>query len=223
MSRWPALANSAETQKAVFSRATFVTVTTSGGNFVRAWTGFGYISDGVNTYTGFGTLGKIDAVKEESDLFPRGVRMSISGLPNSFNQFFTELTSERLFNQEATISAGFINDQRTLVSSLNERYYGRIGDLDGGINDAKRGTYFDVTVGSPLRAPPKFEMYSDEAHRSTAAGSGDFIFQYLKSIATAPPAPWNNKVVGPSPIADGGGFRSGPLPPGWRGPRPPGG
>lgn len=208
MTRWPALANSAETQKAVFSRASFVTVTTSGGNVVRAWTGFGYLNDGVNTYTGFGGLGKIEAIKEESDLFPRGLRLLVSGLPNSFNALFTELTSERLFNQEVTVSAGFVNEQRALVSSLSERYYGRVGAIDGAVNDPDRGTYFELTVGSPLRAPPKYDMYSDEGHRATAAGSGDYIFKFLKTIATAPPAPWGDKTVGPSggPGGSGAGY-----------------
>lgn len=213
MSRWPALANSAETQKATFSRHNFVTMTVSGGNFVRAWDGVGFIDNGVNTYSGFGFLGRIDPIKEESDLFPRGVRLIVSGLSNSFNPLFTELTAERLFNQEATIAVGFVTEQRTLVSSLNERYYGRIGAIDGGINDADRGTYFELMVGSPLRAPPKFKMYADEGHRATSFGSGDFIFSFLKDIATAPPAPWADHSVGPSGGAAVGGGQW-HLPPG---------
>ena len=50
---------------------------------VRAWTGYGNLSWGGNTYAGVGHFGGIDRVDEASDQSARGITFSLSGVPSA--------------------------------------------------------------------------------------------------------------------------------------------
>lgn len=198
MSRWETSANSLESGQPVFRRHNFVEITTSGGNYARAWDGLGHFFDGVNTWTGLGVLGSVGPVQEESDLFPRGVRLTVSGLPSSANPILGELNNERLFNQVARLYTGFMKVNETaLVSSLSMRFYGHIGNIEGKMGDKDGETSFELTVENPLREAPRNGTYSHADHYIQA--SGDTLFQFMDDIPTAPVANWGKSPVGPSP------------------------
>jgi len=50
---------------------------------VRAWTGYGDIAWGGNTYTGTGHLGTISEVKESRDGAANGVTLTLAGIPSA--------------------------------------------------------------------------------------------------------------------------------------------
>jgi hypothetical protein len=210
VSRWTTAANSLETGQPVFRRHQFAWLTSSGGVNTYLWDGYGVLFDGVNSYQGLGQFGSASEVREEADAFPRSVTLRINAIPNSVTPLFSAIKNEGLFNQEGSVSIGFLNlNERTLVSSLSERFYGRVGAIDGNIS-ADDESWLSVTLDNPMRAPPKNGTYSTEDHQTAAVSSGDTLFEFLDQIATSPPAPWGDKVMGPSP---GGSW---PIP--WNGP-----
>lgn len=50
---------------------------------VYAWTGYGNLSYGGNTFQGTGLIGKVSQIKESGDLAANGVTLSLSGIPSA--------------------------------------------------------------------------------------------------------------------------------------------
>jgi hypothetical protein len=177
------------------------------GGVTRACTGFQFVLFNGNTYSPVGNLGSIEKVQEDSDIFPRAVRMSFAAVNTTQIQ---DVLNEQLFNKPVFIKRTFLTDSHTCVSTPEELFRGFINTCEMKLGDKQRGDYFEIEVESRLLRPPKARYFNKETLWTFYQQSGDTFFDYLVKIPLAKanwgglnPAGFNNPVPSPTPVNPG--------------------
>lgn len=165
---------------------------------MRLWTGVGTLSVGSLTYDGLGTLGRVEAIQEDSDVFPRAVRMRLTAVSSAA---LYEPMTENLFGNPVELYRTILTDSYTVVNTPELAFKGRMNEVDIRLRDGSEGDYFEVTVESRLRREPRAAYYTRQDIALTY--SGDTFFNYLEQIPHAK-AKW-----GQTPTTfQGGQFRT---------------
>lgn len=147
---------------------------------LRATTGFDYVIAGANTYSPVGNLGAVESVHEDSDPFPRVVKLRLAAITNAQ---MTDMLSERLFRRPVKIYRAFLNEDNTVVSTpqlLHVGYINRASLVHGPAGDGA----FEVESESKLYGNGRPYYMNRETLQYTMGSSGDTFFDYANQIPT---------------------------------------
>jgi hypothetical protein len=169
----------------------------------RACTGNNFVQFNGNTYSPVGLLGGVDPIQEESDIFPRAVKIWFAAVNTSVIQ---DVLNENMFNKPAKIFRTFLTDSYTCVATPELVFNGKINTCDMKLKDPERGDYFEIEVESKLARNARSLYFNRETLAITYAQSGNALFDFVTRIPFVK-ANWGGMSVG------GNGFRpSGPTP-----------
>ena len=145
---------------------------TSGTLYVCTGNRFIYAANTYNPVGGFGTL---DPIREESDAFPRGVKMTIALVSS---QAIYEAFNEQLFNKPVILYKTVLNGP-TIVGTPEIIFKGRINHCSGKVGNDD-GSYFELEVESRLRREARTSFFNRETLWQTY--SGDTGANYIEKI-----------------------------------------
>lgn len=169
-----------------------------------ACTGNQYVYVNANTYSPVGLLGGIDPIKEESDSFPRTVRLWLSAVGSS-NLF--EPLRESMFNRPVSVRRCFLDPQTfTPVASAELMWSGRVNKVVVRLGDAERGNYYEVEAETTLRRKAISAYFNLETHMQTY--SGDTFFSLVDQVPLFK-AMWGQQPTAFTGVAARGGTPAG--------------
>jgi len=176
----------------------------------RACTGYQFLVFNANTYSPVGDLGGAEKVQEDSDVYPRAVRLWFSAVNTSQIQ---DVLTENLFNRPVKMYRTFLTTCYTNVATPEMLFSGRTNTCEMKLKDPQRGDYFEIEVESRLMREPRAQYFNRETLWTTYSQSGDTFFDYLTQIPLSK-ADWGlagpvEPYVGSRPI-----FRGSPGTPG---------
>lgn len=148
----------------------------------RACTGYQFVVFNGNTYSPVGNLGSIEKIQEETDVFPRAVRMTFAAVSTTQIQ---DVLSESLFNKPVFVKRTFLTDSYTCVSTPEELFRGFINTCEMKLKDPERGDYFEIEAESRLLRAPRAQYFNRETLWTFYNQSGDTFFDYLTKIPLA--------------------------------------
>lgn len=145
----------------------------------RACTGYQFVSFNGNTYSPVGHLGGAEKIQEDSDVFPRAVRLWFSAINTASIQ---DVLNESLFNKQVKIFRTFLTDSYTCVSTPEELFRGQINTAEMKLGDPNRGSYFEIEVESRLMRKTRAQYFNRETLWTFYSASGDTFFDYVTQI-----------------------------------------
>jgi hypothetical protein len=146
----------------------------------RACTGQNFIVFNGNTYSPIGTLGGIEKIQEDADIYPRAVRMFFSAVNTAQIQ---DVLTENLFNRPVRIYRTFLTESFTNVATPEMVFVGRINTCDMKLKDPQRADYFEIEVESRLMREARAQYFNRETLWTVYSQSGDTFFDYITKIA----------------------------------------
>lgn len=147
---------------------------------IRTFNGAGYLMVGANTYVGIGDLGEIDPVQEDTMSFPRGIRITVTGVASS--NMLSEAMQENFFNREVKLyRCWWDTTSLSIVNTAECWYSGRINEVNMVRRDSDRGDYIEFSVYTRLKreVPPHYYTTQD---MMVGPYSGDTFFEYTAQI-----------------------------------------
>jgi hypothetical protein len=184
------------------------------GGVTRACTGYDFVTFNSTTYSPVGNLGSIEKIQEETDIFPRAVRMTFAAVSTTQIQ---DVLTESLFNKPVFVKRTFLTDSYTCVSTPEELFRGFINTCEMKLGDKERGDYFEIEAESRLLRLPRAQYFNRETLWTFYNQSGDTFFDYLTKIplataywGTLNPANFNNPLPAPYPPGGPGNRPGGP-------------
>lgn len=145
----------------------------------RACTGYNFIVFNGNTYSPVGNLGGIEKIQEDSNIFPRAVRLWFSAVNTSQIQ---DVLNESMFNRPVRVYRTFLTDSYTAVSTPEQLFRGRINTCEMKLGDDNRGDHFELEIESRLMRRPRAQFCDRETLWTTYAQSGDMFFDWVTKI-----------------------------------------
>lgn len=147
---------------------------------VYACTGGQYIYALGNTYSPVGPLGGIDPIQEESDPFPRSVRMWLSAVDSST---LYEPLREDMFGRTVVVRHAYLNPELlTLVATPEVLWEGFINKVEIRFGDIERGTFYEIEAENALRKRAPITNFNLESHWAVLSQSGDTFFSYIDQV-----------------------------------------
>lgn len=128
-----------------------------------------------NTYSPVGNFGTIEPIREESDAFPRGLKMTVALVSS---QAIYEAFNEQLFNKNVTMYKTVLQNG-TIVGTPDIVFKGRINKVSGKINGPD-GNYMELEIESRLRRESRMAFFNRETLWQTY--SGDTGANYIERI-----------------------------------------
>jgi hypothetical protein len=170
--------NSASNAQEVRFRLLIEVYSVTGGP-TRACNGYHYVQYNSNTYSPVGGLGGVDAIQEESDIFPRAVRIWFAAVQTTQIQ---DVLNETMFNCPVNILRSFLTDSLTTVASAELLFKGYINTVDMKLKDPEKGDHFTVEVESRLARPPVSQYFNRETLQYIRNYVDDTFFNYVHLI-----------------------------------------
>jgi len=162
-----------------FALRQFVDVGVTSGT-IYACNGYRYLYAMGNTYTPVGVLGGLEPIQEESDPFPRGLKLWLAAVNSS--QLYEPLR-EDMFNRTVKVWEAFLDPDTFALSNTPElRWQGRINEVEIRFNDSERGNYYEVSAETELRRTPQKAYFNKETLWLTY--SGDTFYDLMHLIPT---------------------------------------
>jgi hypothetical protein len=147
---------------------------------IYACSGYRYLFAMGNTYTPVGVLGGLEPIQEESDPFPRGLKLWLAAVNSS--QLYEPLR-EDMFNRTVKVWEAFLDPDTFALSNTPElRWQGRINEIEIRFNDSERGNYYEVSAETELRRTPQKAYFNKETLWLTY--SGDTFYDLMHLIPT---------------------------------------
>lgn len=175
MSRFQSNSQAWLSERDVFAFRQLVDVGVTSG-FVYACSGYQYLNVLNNTYTPVGVLGGVEPVQEESDPFPRGLRIWLAAVNSA--QFYHAL-QEDMFNRDVRYYELFLNPDTFAVEAPPElRWSGKINEVELRFSDSERGPHMEVTGETELRRMPKRLYFNQETLWQTHSGDTFYKLQH---------------------------------------------
>ena len=148
----------------------------------RACNGTNFLLFNGNTYAPVGHLGGVEKIEEDSDVFPRAIRMWFSAINTAS---IADVLAEDVFNRPVTVYRTFLTDSLTLVSSAEILSKGHINTCELKLGDKERGNFFELEIESRLAREPLAQYFNRETLWTVYNQSGDTFFSYLSRIPLA--------------------------------------
>ncbi len=168
------------------------------GGTVYACTGNRFIYSS-NTYTPVGHLGGYEAIQEDSDVFPRGVRIWFAAIESSS---IADVLAETMYDKPVKLYRCFISDSYTVVGTPQLAFKGTVDQVNMQLGDSERGNFFELECESRLRQTGRGRYFNRETLQGAMGYSGDTFFDYVPQIPLVT-ANWGNL---PANGTNGGGF-----------------
>ncbi len=140
--------------------------------FVRANSSpYTIVIDG-NTYLGVGTLGKISAVQEGSELQAYGITLTLSGIPG---ELVSIALNEYYQGRSCRVLLALLDDNHQVIASPTVLWSGRMDTMDIELGDTAT---ISVTAESRLVdwERPRIRRYTSEDQRAAYPGDKGFEF-----------------------------------------------
>lgn len=144
---------------------------------IYACTGYRYLFAMGNTYTPVGILGGLEPIQEESDPFPRGLRLWLAAVNSS--QLYEPLR-EDMFNRPVNVYEAFLDPETFALTSTPElRWAGKINEVEIRLNDPEKGNFYEVSAETELRKTPQRAYFNKETLWLTYSGDTFYDYAYL--------------------------------------------
>lgn len=161
------------------------------GGTAYACTGDKFIYSGT-TYSPVGRLGGLEKIQEESDPFPRSVRVWFAAINSAV---IADVLSETLFSKPAKLYRCLLDDNYAVIGAPQLAFIGYVNQVDMKLADPERGNYFELDIESRLRQPTKARYFNRETLQNAFGNSMDTFFDYQAQIPMFV-APWGNQAYG---------------------------
>lgn len=179
MSRFLSNSQQALSERETFALRQLVDVGVTSGT-IYACSGYRYLFAMSNTYTPVGVLGGLEPIQEESDPFPRGLKLWLAAVNSS--QLYEPLR-EDMFNRDVRVWEAFLDPDTFALSNTPElRWKGKINEVEIRFNDSERGNYYEVSAETDLRRTPQKAYFNKETLWLTY--SGDTFYDLMHLIPT---------------------------------------
>ena len=179
MSRFLSSSQQAYSERDTFAFRQLVDIGITSGT-LYACSGYRFLFAMGNTYTPVGVLGGLEPIQEESDPFPRGLKLWLAAVNSS--QLYEPLR-EDMFNRPVKVWEAFLDpDTFTLSNTPELRWQGRINEVEIRFNDSERGNYYEVSAETDLRRTPQKAYFNKETLWLTY--SGDTFYDLMHLIPT---------------------------------------
>ena len=130
-----------------------------------------------NTYTPVAGLGGIDPIKEESDPFPRELRLWMAAV-NSSDLY--EPLREDMFNRPVRVYETLLDpDTFACVHTPELRWAGFVNEVDIPFADEERGNYYEVGAITDMGREPALSYSNRETLQLDHSGDTFCDFQHL--------------------------------------------
>lgn len=160
---------------------------TSGGT-VRACSGGNFVFDGVNTWSPIGAFGSVDAIQEDSDPFPRAVRIKLAAVNTGQ---IVDMVNEQLFNKPVKFYRCFLDDTLAVIGTPQLWWSGKINTVNMVTLDPQLGNYYEIECESRLRRSARAQYFNTQTLQQVLGSSGDTFFNYVQLIPLRK-APWGS-------------------------------
>jgi len=179
VTRFLSSSQQAYSEREAFALRQLVDVGVTSGT-IYACNGYRFLYAMGNTYTPVGVLGGIEPIQEESDPFPRGLKLWLAAVNSS--QLYEPLR-EDMFNRTVKVWEAFLDPDTFALSNTPElRWQGRINEVEIRFNDSERGNYYEVSAETELRRTPQKAYFNKETLWLTY--SGDTFYDLMHLIPT---------------------------------------
>jgi hypothetical protein len=179
MSRFLSSSQQAYSERDTFAFRQLVDLGVTSGT-IYACNGYRYLFAMGNTYTPVGVLGGIEPIQEESDPFPRGLKLWLAAINSS--QLYEPLR-EDMFNRPVKVWEAFLDPDTFALSNTPElRWQGKVNEVEIRFNDSERGNYYEVGAETELRRTPQRAYFNKETLWLTY--SGDTFYDLMHLIPT---------------------------------------
>ena len=193
MSRFSYAASTSYSQLSRLEYRTLVDVGITSGT-VYCINGMQYLFTLGNTYSPVGHLGTIEPIQEESDPFPRTVRLTLQGV-SSADMY--EPMRESMFGRPLVVRHVYLDpDTHLAVSTPETLWRGVINKVALNLATTDRGTYFELEAETDLRRAPPVTNYNKET--MLFVSSGDTFFDYIDQVPLTKAA-WGSHNVSHTP------------------------
>jgi hypothetical protein len=144
---------------------------------IYACSGYRFLYAMGNTYTPVGIFGGIEPIQEESDPFPRGVKLWLAAVDSA--QIYEPLR-EDMFNRPVIVWEAFLDPETFALSNTPElRWQGKVNDVAIRYNDSERGNFYEVSGETQLRRTPQRAYFNKETLWLTYSGDTFCDYQHL--------------------------------------------
>lgn len=179
MSRFLSSSQQAYSERETFALRQLVDIGVTSGT-IYACNGYRFLYTMGNTYTPVGVLGGIEPIQEESDPFPRGLKLWLAAVNT---QQLYEPLREDMFNRPVKVWEAFLDPETFALSNTPElRWQGKINEVEIRFNDSDRGNFYEVTAETELRRTPQKAYFNKETLWLTY--SGDTFYDLMHLIPT---------------------------------------
>lgn len=173
MTRWQSSSQQSLGERELLAFRQLVDIGVTSGT-LYACTGKQYLFARGNTYTPVAGLGGIDPIKEESDPFPREIRLWMRAV-NSSDLY--EPMREDMFNRPVRVYETMLDpDTLTVVHTPELRWQGFVNEVEIRFGDEERGNYYEVGAISDMGREPVLAYSNKET--LTLEHSGDTFCDY---------------------------------------------
>jgi len=147
------------------------------GGTLRMSNGNEFIRFNSNTYSPLGTLASMDKVQEDSEIYPRAVRLKLAAVQSAQ---IVDLINETYFNKPVRLYRTFLTDSYTVVSTPEPLFSGFVNMAR--FNTGDKESYFEIEVESRLIRQPRVRYFTREVHQFVMGYSGDTFFDLVPMI-----------------------------------------
>lgn len=176
MSRFLSTSQQAYSEASALAFRQLVDVGVTSGT-IYACNGYRYLFAMGNTYTPVGVLGGVDPIQEESDPFPRGLKLWLAAVDSSD---LYEPLREDMFNRPVKLWEVFLDpDTFALTNTPELRWQGKVNEVEIRFNDSEKGNYYEVSAETELRRAPQRAYFNRETLQIPYSGDTFFDYQYL--------------------------------------------
>lgn len=144
---------------------------------VRAWSGYGNLSWGGNTYTGVGDFGGVDRVAEGSDHSAKGIVFTLAGIPSSL---IVVALADAYQGRTCTLWLGAMDSTGAVIADPYQFFSGRMDVME--IEDGGETATIKLTGENRLidLNRPRARRYTHEDQQIDYAG--DLGLEYVAGL-----------------------------------------
>lgn len=158
-----------------------------------ACTGNRFIVAGATTYSPVGDFGGAEKVQEDSDVFPRAVKLWFSAV-NTVG-IIESVLNETLFGNEVRLFRAMMHVvSGTLVGTPQLLFKGNIDTVDMKYGDPDRGNFFELMCESKLRYSGRTRYFNKATLQVTLGHSGDTFFDTTNQVPLTS-VPWGGRTI----------------------------
>ena len=146
---------------------------------LRLWNGIGDLVFNSETYLGNGWFQGFGAIKEEGEIRPTGMDISLTGIPQSL---ISLILSQSVQNKKGTLYLGFLNSSGAIIQDPAVMYEGSLDVPQLSENDS--GPQIRITIENKLLDldRPRDFRWTHEGQKGITGREDDKGFEHVESL-----------------------------------------